>query len=244
MAVKLVVFDIAGTTLDDSVNGLPLVTVAMADAFRKHGHDIHPDTVTKHRGLEKKDAIRGILAELSQPTGNDDSLVGDIFTDFKASLDRHLSSVKSEIPGTSETFTKLSASGIKLAVGSGFPHRVVEDIVSRLGWRSVLDYVSSAEKEGHGRPHPAMILAAMKNCGVGNPRAVVKVGDTTADIEEGKNAGCRTVAVLTGTQTEETLKSANPDFILDSVARLPELLGRVSDKPAPASERADDSGDH
>ena len=39
---------------------------------------------------------------------------------------------------------------------------------------------------------------------------VQQVGDTGADIEEGKAAGCWTIAVLTGTQSREKLEAANP----------------------------------
>ena len=52
--IKLVMFDLAGTTLDDSVEGVPLVTVAMRDAFKKHGYNIHPETVNKYRDTSSK----------------------------------------------------------------------------------------------------------------------------------------------------------------------------------------------
>ena len=139
-------------------------------------------------------------------------------------MQKHLSSIKNEIPGTSDVFVKLKTSEVKIAVGSGFPHSVVESIVSTLQWENLVDYLCSAEKAGHGRPHPAMIHAAMKFFDITDPRTVVKVGDTKADVEEGKNAGCWTVAVLTGTQSLECIKESCPDFIINSVADLPDLL--------------------
>lgn len=45
-----------------------------------------------------------------------------------------------------------------------------------------------------------------------------------ADIEEGKNAGTWTEAVLSGSQTEEILKEAEPDFILAGVVEIPRLF--------------------
>jgi len=224
--IKLVMFDLAGTTVDDSVEGVPLVAVAMRDAFKKHGYNIHPETVNKYRGLEKKDAIRCVVDEVSQ-TDSDTSSVVDvevIFKDFKDCLNKHLSSIKSEIPGTSDVFLKLKTCGVKIAVGSGFPHGVVESIVSTLQWADLVDCLCSAEKAGHGRPHPAMIHSAMNYFGITDPRTVVKVGNTRADVEEGKNAGCWTVAVLTGTQSMGYIKESNPDFIINSVKEFPDLL--------------------
>ena len=225
--INLVMFDLAGTTVDDCVEGVPLVTVAMKDAFKKHGYDIDPETVNKYRGLEKKDAIRYIIGHVHEKERVPTSSAIDVeivFKDFKDFLSKHLSSIKNEIPGTSDVFYKLKAEGVKIAVGSGFPNNVVESIVSTLQWKDLVDCICSAEKVGHGRPHPAMIHSAMKCFNISDPRSIVKVGDTRADVEEGKNAGCWTVAVLTGTQTVEYIKESNPDFIIDSVKDFPDLL--------------------
>jgi phosphonatase-like hydrolase len=240
MAVKLVVFDMAGTTVDDSINGLPLVAVGMQEAFRKHGLEVSLDKVNEFRGMEKKDAIKNVLQVLrnqqsqcdySASKVQEDDLVNAIFKDFKESLNSHLQFIDKEIPGTSETFRILKSKGVKISVGSGFPHSVVEEIVNNLGWEGMVDYVSSAEREGHGRPNPAMIHAAMKYCCVEEVRSVVKVGDTKMDVQEGRNAGCWTVAVLTGTQSEECLKDLKPDFIIDSVVNLPSVLSQIEVNP-------------
>ncbi len=59
-------------------------------------------------------------------------------------------------------FRKLKSAGMKIAVGSGFPHSVVESIASTLELTELVDYLSSAEKAGHGSPHPTMIVSAIK----------------------------------------------------------------------------------
>ncbi|XP_020892152.1 uncharacterized protein LOC110231471 [Exaiptasia diaphana] len=226
MAVELVVFDMAGTTVDDSVDGVPLVAVAMQEGFKMHGLDISLTQVNKVRGMEKKEAIKNVLTNLGQT----ESEVDDIFVDFKKSLNSHLQFINKEIPETSNVFKELRSNGVKVSVGSGFPHSVVETIVENLHWSGLVDYVSSAEKVGHGRPNPAMIHAAMKHCGVEDVHSVVKVGDTKADIQEGKNAGCWTVAVLTGTQTRHDLENVKPDFIIDSIANLFDVLAQINSK--------------
>ena len=226
--MKLFVFDLAGTTVDDSIEGVPLVAIAMKETFRKNGYKIDVSLVNKYRGMEKRDAIQGILNELHELNGSNNSSsnisVDGLFKDFKFSLNQNLSLIKNEIAGTTEVFQKLKSTGAKIAVGSGFPHSVVETITHTLNWSSLVDFVCSAEKAGHGRPHPAMIHSAMKFCGVKDPRSVVKVGDTKVDVEEGKNAGCWTISVLTGTQSREFIAESKPDFIINSIANLPDLL--------------------
>ncbi|XP_028413492.1 uncharacterized protein LOC114536333 [Dendronephthya gigantea] len=240
--IDLVVFDLAGTTVDDTIDGLPLVTVAMIEAFACHGIKINHDQVNKVRGMDKRRAVQCLLKEFEEVELNNclitskcanitnktrlDSL-DDIFKDFKLALNSHLININKEIPGTTTTFHWLKKRGIKLAVGSGFPHDVVLALVEKLGWKDLVEYVSSAEQEGHGRPHPSLIHSAMKHCSITNKRSVWKVGDTVMDIEEGRNAGCWTVAVQTGTQTETMLKQSNPDYMINSVADLPQLFEKV-----------------
>ena len=63
---KTVVFDLAGTTVDDLIEGMPLVTVSMMDAFRQAGFpNVNPSQVNQVRGMEKKEAISKLLNELS-----------------------------------------------------------------------------------------------------------------------------------------------------------------------------------
>ena len=237
--IKLVVFDLAGTTVNDTIHGLPLVTVAMTEAFASHGIKISPEQVNKYRGMDKKQAVRCLLKESEEiqfndckndkcNNMNDNTLLDDMFRDFKSALNFYLNNIDKEIPGTTDTFYWLKTKGIKIAVGSGFPHNVVLALVEKLGWKNLIQYVSSAEQEGHGRPHPSLIHSAMKHCSVTDSRNVLKVGDTVMDVEEGKNAGCLTVAVLTGTQTESTLKQSNPDYVIKSVAGLPDLLEELA----------------
>ena len=225
MKIELVVFDLAGTTVDDNIDGLPLVTVALQDAFRRYGFVLEPLNINDVRGMEKREAISALLEKISET--HDPSLVDNIFSEFRVSLDQNLNKLSCEIPGTTDIFRELRKQKIRIAVGSGFPHSVVENIVKLLKWTDAVDFISSAEKEGHGRPNPCLVKSAMKEYNISNARQVIKVGDTKLDIQEGKNAGCWTVAVLTGTQEKEKLSEENPDFIIDSVADMPEVIQKI-----------------
>jgi phosphoglycolate phosphatase-like HAD superfamily hydrolase len=57
---------------------------------------------------------------------------------------------------------------------------------------------------------------------------VIKVGDSDTNILEGKNANCGlTIGITTGAQTREQLLKANPDFIIDDIYSIVELLDSV-----------------
>jgi phosphoglycolate phosphatase-like HAD superfamily hydrolase len=84
--------------------------------------------------------------------------------------------------------------------------------------------VTSDEVE-RGRPHPEMIRQLMKDVGVADPQRVAKVGDTSADLLEGKNAGCGlNIGVTQGSSTRQQLEQFPHDHLIGSVAELPGLL--------------------
>mmetsp|Transcript_20225 Transcript_20225/g.63365 ORF Transcript_20225/g.63365 Transcript_20225/m.63365 type:complete len:243 (+) Transcript_20225:44-772(+) len=225
--ISLVLFDMAGTTVDDLVDGVPLVIAAFRAAFLAHdGSSVDSEQANAVRGYEKREAIRRLLCSSRGLSSEDvdEAEVDKLFGIFKSELDKLTSCMNTEIAGTSATFQQLRSRGIKIFVGSGFPDHVVQAIVANMGW--AVDGALSSEALGAGRPDPVMVFKAMELSGVprGEGRRVVKVGDTVVDVEEGRNAGAYTVAVLTGTQSREKLEAAKPDLIIGSVAELPALL--------------------
>ena len=226
--IQLAMFDMAGTTVNDKVDGHPLMVISMMRAFAKHGFEFAPDVINKHRGKQKSEAIQTLLKEVADIAPADAKRVGDdVYCDFLLELESNLSSI-SEIDGATELFRHLKSKDIHVGVGSGFPMHIVQAIISQLGWldKGLLDYVGSAEQIGVGRPNPKMILDAMEQFNITDGSKVVKIGDTVVDVQEGKNAGAWTVAVLTGSQTEPQLMAAAPDYILSSIRELRTLIPR------------------
>ncbi|MHA1344155.1 MAG: D-glycero-beta-D-manno-heptose 1,7-bisphosphate 7-phosphatase [Promethearchaeota archaeon] len=68
------------------------------------------------------------------------------------------------------------------------------------------------------KPKPGMIFKARDEFNIDLQQSYM-VGDTLKDIEAGKNAGCKTVLVLTGYGIEEKnkIKKIKPDFIFKNL---------------------------
>lgn len=100
-------------------------------------------------------------------------------------------------------------------------------LLQQVDWKvgHEIDALVTAGDVVNGRPSPDMIRKAMELLSISNPEAVLKAGDSDIDIEEGKNAGCGiTVGVLSGAQTREQLQLANPDYILESLAEVDQII--------------------
>jgi len=225
-SIRLVLFDMAGTTVDDRACGTSLVIDAMSRAFEHSGIRVDAQDIGRYRGTAKRDAIAGILKDRQNvPAAGGTPAAERIYQDFLGLLNQGICLLK-EMDGTGELFRKLKARGIRIGVGSGFPTAVVHGIVSRFGWKEngLVDYVGTAESVGAGRPDPKMIFDMMNTFSVTDPRQVVKVGDTVVDIQEGKNAGVWTVGVCSGTQPRERLLSEQPDFLVQTIRALFDLF--------------------
>lgn len=80
---------------------------------------------------------------------------------------------------------------------------------------------------GHGaKPQPGMVTAFAAHLGVA-PSRIAMVGDSPYDLVAARAAGAVSVAVLSGPLGPAARDTMAPlaDYILDSVADLPALLG-------------------
>ncbi|GLY52025.1 HAD family hydrolase [Lentzea sp. NBRC 102530] len=129
------------------------------------------------------------------------------------------------IPGVPETLAQLRNSGIKVALTTGFDRSVGDGLLAVPGWGDELDAVVCVDDVRAGRPAPFMIHRAMELTGVRNVCRVLTAGDTVRDLEAGTNAGAGfVVGVLSGSQTEQELSTADHTHLLGSVAEIPALV--------------------
>lgn len=218
--LELIFFDLVGTTVKDTDNGDSLILNCFGKAFLLNGLFIKKEEINRQRGKIKREAIKNILLSNNLPLQAEEKIYDD-FTDL---LKKSISSF-TEMSGASGIFRLLKQKQIKIAVGSGLPIDTIHEICRQISWHpSDFDYLGSSEELGRGRPDPAMILDAMGKLNVLDKTRVLKIGDTMADIEEGKNAGVRTAGVLTGTHRRDELEKLKPDYIFNNINELSAVL--------------------
>ncbi|MGB7234162.1 MAG: HAD hydrolase-like protein, partial [Candidatus Acidiferrum sp.] len=76
------------------------------------------------------------------------------------------------------------------------------------------------------KPHSAPLRLALRKLRL-DPSACVYVGDSPEDLQMAKRAGVLAIAVLGPFPTEERLRAAQPDFLLESIRELPDVLNRL-----------------
>jgi len=225
MAIELVVFDIAGTTVTDKGN----INDFFRKAFSNVGIAVDAAEVDEVMGYRKRDAIQIMVDRYMPGLENIDEIVDNIHEDFTRNMVAFYETCEglSPLPFAEKVFLELQNNKINVALNTGFTRVITEPILKRLGWdtASFIDAVICSDEVPEGRPHPYMIQQLMEKLAIKYAENVAKVGDTKVDIEEGQNAGCgMVVAVTTGAYTKEQLIRYKPDHIIDSLLLLPSLI--------------------
>ncbi|HEY4312032.1 MAG TPA: phosphonoacetaldehyde hydrolase [Pirellulales bacterium] len=213
-SIRLVVFDWAGTTVD---HGCFAPVIPFVDSLAHFGVTITLDEAREPMGLGKRDHIKSLLntpriGQLWQSkhgrawTEKDlDQIYNEQF------IPRQLASVRDHcelIPGLLDVVAWLRDRGIKIGTSTGYfaeAARLTYAAAAEQGYTP--DHNVTPGDVAAGRPAPWMIYRNMEALGVYPPSAVLKIGDTVPDIEEGLAAGCWSVGVThTGSDVGLTAK--------------------------------------
>lgn len=260
--LQAVILDWAGTTVD---YGSFAPTAVFIRLFETHGVRITADDARSGMGKMKKDHLRTILARpavaeawQTAHTGHPVSAadIDQLFNDFVPMQLAVLKEYAEPIPGLLDTIRNVRERGMKIGSTTGYLRSMMDilaPVAAENGYSP--DAIVCPDEVPAGRPFPWMCYQNAAQLGVFPMEAIVKVGDTLVDIEEGLNAGAWTVGLsLTGnmlglTETEtkalapETLVAhrneintrfyqAGAHYMIDGIWGLPSVLDAIQSRLA------------
>lgn len=225
--IRLVVFDMAGTTVDED----NVVYKTLRLAINENGYDFSLDQVLDQgAGKEKLQAIKSILKTYAKV--EDDKISDLIYQKFIIYLSQAYKDLKVlPQPNTVDLFRVLKQKKIYVVLNTGYNQETADDLIRKMNWTKGVEFdeLVTASEVPRNRPDPDMIFLAMKKTRIHDPKEVVKVGDSKIDIEEGKNAGCRlTIGITTGAHTLQQLQSAEPDYIINNLLELIPIIEKTN----------------
>lgn len=245
--ITLAVFDMAGTTVNDG----GAVYRALEQAVSETGAPVDPRDLQTWMGAEKRAAIAALI-ELGG--GDPDGRVEPAFTRFREILaELYRADPPTPVAGVPEALRALRASGVRIALTTGFSRDVATGILDVLGWRIadgapteatgtattstatgtgevVLDALVCGDEVAAGRPAPYMIHRAMERTGTVDVAEVLVAGDTVVDVRAGANSGASvTIGVLTGKLAREDFSGEPATAVLPSAAGIPAYLADATE---------------
>jgi phosphonoacetaldehyde hydrolase len=203
MKIQAVIFDWAGTVVDYGCHAPPATLIQV---FEKRGVSLTPAESRHAMGLLKIDQIREILnlprvrQAWSAMNGGEapvESDVRDLFDQFVPLQMDLIEAHSTVIAGVPELVEKLRSRGVRIGSTTGYTRAMLDRLIplaAKQGYAP--DVIVTPDDTGFvGRPHPWMIFENLRRLNVYPPQLCVKVGDTPSDVEEGRNAGVRTIGV-------------------------------------------------
>ncbi len=223
-SIDLVIFDMAGTTIEDRGE----VPQAFMAALQKNNISMGEDFIQKWRGASKKEVLRqSVETQFGKGDPLNPGRVEQAYEDFRSLLE---GSYEREgirpISGAEDTFHWLQAQGIKIALTTGFYRKLTDIILRAVGWKEgIIDASLCSDDVALGRPAPYMIFRAMEAARVTDVNRVINLGDTALDLLSAANAGVRgNIGVLSGSQKIDQLGRVKHTHLIPTAAELPGLL--------------------
>ncbi len=249
-----IIFDWAGTTVD---YGCFAPVAVFVEIFKARGVAITIEQARAPMGMAKKDHIRAI-AQMESVAGAWQSVhrraasEDDIEALFQTSVDlqrRCVLDYPDLIPGTRDTVALCRARGMRIGSTTGYSRQIMDALAPEVAERGYApDAIVCANEVVAGRPAPWMALQAAQQLQVYPPAALVKVGDTIPDIEEGLNAGMWTIGLSrTGNELglseaaalapndlatrleriERRMRQAGAHYVVESIVDAPPILDAI-----------------
>lgn len=221
--LKLLIFDLDGTLTDTAQDIADAINYALKP-FGQKKYSVEETKAMVGSGISKllesllpavppqERVIRGASAK---------EIVINRFLEYYS---EHLLDNTKAYPYVKETLSKLG--NYKKAVVSNKRETLSKSILEGLGILEFFDIVFGSDSVREKKPSPVPILDLMKRFGIPKNEAII-IGDSNYDIEAGKAAGIRTVAVTYGFRSREVLKDA--DFIIDSFNELPDIISKINE---------------
>jgi phosphonoacetaldehyde hydrolase len=260
--VCAVILDWAGTTIDFG-SMAPVRTLERV--FRKAGVPITEKEARRDMGIAKHNHIAALLrvpriqdawmkayGQAVQPSDAE-----SLYQQFIPMQFECLRQYAKVIAGVPELTQSLKSRGIRIASTTGYTRAMLDVLVAEAAWQGYHpDCAFCPEDAGAGRPYPFMIYAAAVRMQVYPLAAMIKVGDTESDIQEGLNAGVWSVGVAaTGNgigvsaedfqalpsaeqrarieQSRNLLTAAGAHYVVDTLAELPHVIADVESRVKP-----------
>lgn len=219
--IKLIIFDLDGTLVDSSID----ITNAINYALEPYG--IKPLTVKETIKLVGEGITRLMekLIESRRSEIRNDINKEVLAKRFLEHYSSHLIDNTNVYPKVRETLEGLKE--YKKAVISNKRESLSIKILNDLDLLKYFDLVLGSDSTPEKKPSPVPIRRVMERLHISEKESVVIVGDSNFDIEAGRAAGIKTIAVTYGYRPLELLKNA--DYIINSFDEIIDCLKKIND---------------
>lgn len=215
--IDCVLFDLDGTLADTA----PDLAAALNKMRTDRGLEPMPLDPLRRMASSGARGLVGVGFGLKPGDADYDVLRVEFLDNYERALHVHTRL----FDGVPELLAALDTLPRKWGVVTNKASRFTDPLARSIGFASRASCVVSGDTTPHAKPHPAPLLHAAKVSGV-DPARCIYVGDDVRDIQAGRAAGMRTLAVTWGYLGEgEPPAQWGADAVIDAPASVLGFLG-------------------
>ncbi len=126
-------------------------------------------------------------------------------------------------PGIFEMLEELHFAGKKMYLATSKLEKFALEISAHFGFDKYISNLKGADYKGENTKI-TIISDLLNEAQISPSKSIVMIGDTLFDIKGGQQNGLSTIAVTYGFGEKDDLEKAGPDYLVESVEELYELL--------------------
>lgn len=212
--IKAIIFDLDGTLVDS----VDYHAQAWVKAFEQYGYDFSFEKLRQQIGKGSEFIIGELLPEKEAA-----KLESDIATYRKQYYQDNLLERVKPFAKVRELFEKIKADNLKIVLASSARTETIEHYKKLLKIEDLIDGATSTDDVAKSKPEPDIFKSALEKLGDIPTKEVIVVGDSPYDAIAANKIDLRTIGVLCGGFSRETLSEAgcvaiyqNPADLLDN----------------------------
>ncbi|MEI3522601.1 MAG: HAD family phosphatase [Anaerosacchariphilus sp.] len=216
---KAVIFDLDGTLIDSELFYLNLLLEFLKGKGMVLSFEEACKTVGAHNSPIWENMARAHGGSISGK-----ALRQEYKDEFERKFrNRELDYSQMQFADVLPVLEKLRADGVRMAIASSSPDRIIRRVVEQQNWGSYFSVLVSGDNFRRSKPDPEIYRYTMKQLGTA-PEETLVVEDSTYGIEAGKAAG---VMVAARRDLRFGFHQEKADCLFDDMR---EILPKISDK--------------
>lgn len=213
--VECVLFDLDGTLLDSKECSVK----ATKAAFKEMGLKVPSEVVIEHyMGIPIEESF---FKMSEQPL--DQETVAELIRIFRAYYQTYEESTLKVFPEIPHVLEILNKRKVPCFVVSSKKTAVVKRNLAAQDLVAFFEEIIGSDAVTHYKPHPEGINKVVAHYQF-DPTKTIMIGDAIFDIQMGKAAGVKTIAVTWGSHDPKKLSEENPDALVDAPREILDFL--------------------